>query len=210
MCYLVLGVVGSAIISMFVCYAEDPDVMARNHPEDYEELADIRPDFKEVLAIFLIRVSLFVFRLFCDGMNVPALSSMPYTYCRSTIMRTRVRRILTITRSFEDIYCNFSIYRAVHVCFRMSAVCARHGGSDAVYWARPPLLITFCTFYVDDFNVLLFGAYGGCSSFHQFHRLLLPSLIDNEVCCFALWIISFGSWNAYHKYLDNRIHVQSS
>ena len=46
MCSMVLQVVRSAIITMFVCYAEEPAILGQNHPNDWNKIKDVKPDFE--------------------------------------------------------------------------------------------------------------------------------------------------------------------
>ena len=46
LCALVLGAVRSAIITLFVCWAEEPAVLYSHHQSDYNELADVREEFR--------------------------------------------------------------------------------------------------------------------------------------------------------------------
>eukprot|EP01083_Nonionella_stella_P237241 832439_1 len=45
---LVLSTVQSAIICLFVCFAEEPAVLYQNRREEFKELADIKPEFQTV------------------------------------------------------------------------------------------------------------------------------------------------------------------
>ena len=48
LCWLVLIVVRSAIVTLFVCFAEEPAVLYANRREDFNKIADVRPKFKEI------------------------------------------------------------------------------------------------------------------------------------------------------------------
>eukprot|EP01084_Bolivina_argentea_P172128 298185_1 len=48
LCWLVLIVVRSAIITLFVCFAEEPQILFANRRDVYDELADVKPQFQEI------------------------------------------------------------------------------------------------------------------------------------------------------------------
>lgn len=45
LCSIVLQVVRSAIITLFICFAEEPAIMEENHADDFNAIKDVRPDF---------------------------------------------------------------------------------------------------------------------------------------------------------------------
>jgi len=47
-CASVLMVIASAVIALFVCYAEDPATMSQNHPDDYQNLVNAKPEWADV------------------------------------------------------------------------------------------------------------------------------------------------------------------
>jgi len=47
-CASVLMVIASSVIALFVCYAEDPATMSQNHPEDYQNLVNAKPEWADV------------------------------------------------------------------------------------------------------------------------------------------------------------------
>jgi len=47
-CSSVLMVIASAVIALFVCYAEDPATINANHPEEYQNLSNAKPQWAEV------------------------------------------------------------------------------------------------------------------------------------------------------------------
>merc|ERR1719410_53727 len=47
-CASVLMVIASAVIALFVCYAEDPATMSQNHPEEYQNLVNAKPEWGDV------------------------------------------------------------------------------------------------------------------------------------------------------------------
>ena len=47
-CASVLMVIASAVIALFVCYAEDPASMNANHPDDYQRLTAAKPEWAVV------------------------------------------------------------------------------------------------------------------------------------------------------------------
>ena len=48
LCWMVLIVVRSAIVTLFVCFAEDPAVLYSNRKKDFDEIADVHPQFRQV------------------------------------------------------------------------------------------------------------------------------------------------------------------
>ena len=47
-CMTVLYVVHSAIVCLFVCYCEDPAALNDNRPEDYQRIANVSPQFRDI------------------------------------------------------------------------------------------------------------------------------------------------------------------
>lgn len=45
LCSIVLSVVHSAVITLFVCFAEEPAIMEENHADDFNAIKEVRPDF---------------------------------------------------------------------------------------------------------------------------------------------------------------------
>ena len=48
LCWMVLIVVRSAVVTLFVCFAEEPAILYANRREDFNKIADVRPQFKEI------------------------------------------------------------------------------------------------------------------------------------------------------------------
>merc|ERR1711971_16374 len=48
LCWMVLIVVRSAITTLFVCFAEEPAALYENRREVFNEIANVKPQFKEV------------------------------------------------------------------------------------------------------------------------------------------------------------------
>eukprot|EP00483_Globobulimina_turgida_P001561 UN01563 len=48
LCHCVLMVIASAVIALFVCYAEDPAAMNQNRPEEYNRLTQAKPVWSDV------------------------------------------------------------------------------------------------------------------------------------------------------------------
>mmetsp|Transcript_22675 Transcript_22675/g.36245 ORF Transcript_22675/g.36245 Transcript_22675/m.36245 type:complete len:501 (+) Transcript_22675:38-1540(+) len=48
LCWLVLVVVRSAIVTLFVCFAEEPAILFKNRREEFNKLADVRPSIKQI------------------------------------------------------------------------------------------------------------------------------------------------------------------
>eukprot|EP01083_Nonionella_stella_P319037 1169034_1 len=49
LCFCVLMVLASAVIALFVCYAEDPAAMNQNRPEEYNRLTGAKPEWGNVM-----------------------------------------------------------------------------------------------------------------------------------------------------------------
>lgn len=47
-CMTVLYVVHSSIICLFVCYCEDPAALNNNRPEEYNRIANVKPEFQQI------------------------------------------------------------------------------------------------------------------------------------------------------------------
>jgi len=52
LCRCVLQVIASAVIALFVCYAEDPASMFANRPEEYQRLLDAKPAWGDVYTTY--------------------------------------------------------------------------------------------------------------------------------------------------------------
>merc|ERR1712013_333220 len=52
LCRCVLQVIASAVIALFVCYAEDPASMFANRPEEYQRLLDAKPTWGDVYTTY--------------------------------------------------------------------------------------------------------------------------------------------------------------
>ncbi len=48
LCWLVLVVVRSAIVTLFVCFAEEPSILFSNRREAFNKIANVNPKFKQV------------------------------------------------------------------------------------------------------------------------------------------------------------------
>ena len=51
-CMTVLYVVHSSIVCLFVCYCEDPATLANNRPEEYQRIANVKPEFQQICTQF--------------------------------------------------------------------------------------------------------------------------------------------------------------
>jgi len=52
LCRCILQVIASAVIALFVCYAEDPASMFANRPEEYQRLLDAKPTWGDVYTTY--------------------------------------------------------------------------------------------------------------------------------------------------------------
>jgi len=52
LCRCMLQVIASAVIALFVCYAEDPASMFNNRPEEYQRLLDAKPTWGDVYTTY--------------------------------------------------------------------------------------------------------------------------------------------------------------
>eukprot|EP00485_Elphidium_margaritaceum_P000113 CAMPEP_0202693902 /NCGR_PEP_ID=MMETSP1385-20130828/7904_1 /ASSEMBLY_ACC=CAM_ASM_000861 /TAXON_ID=933848 /ORGANISM="Elphidium margaritaceum" /LENGTH=500 /DNA_ID=CAMNT_0049349655 /DNA_START=32 /DNA_END=1534 /DNA_ORIENTATION=- len=49
LCWMVLVVVRSAIVTLFVCFAEEPAILANQRREEFDKLAEARPHMKQIV-----------------------------------------------------------------------------------------------------------------------------------------------------------------